>query len=185
MSTTDLKPLNEPAGEPGRDRCREVAGRVVDHDVEPAEPFDDAVDDSLHRVRVTNVGRVDVDVHPLGRELSSRRLDHLRLPAGDGDARPVLAQQAGDLLADPGASAGDEGDLAGQDVGAKWTRWRRSWVGHQPSRSRRLRTSFGQTIQMVLVVRWWMTQPSPDRFTWSTYRIPKVMLAPPVSDPTW
>ena len=108
----------EPVGRDRRHRRREVAGRVVHHDVELAVVRDQAVDDALHRAGVAHVAGVEPHVDALGLELGLRRLERLLLAAGDGDAGAVVAEAAADLLADAGGAAGDEHHLAGEEIGA-------------------------------------------------------------------
>ena len=58
-----------------------------------------------------------MDLEPLPAQLLGGGLQDLLLAAGDGDPGAVMAEDAADLLADTGGAAGDEGDLAGEQIG--------------------------------------------------------------------
>ena len=73
-------------------------------------------DDLLNGCRVTDIAGVDVHVDALGGELTRSGLEDFPLPAGDRNAGAVASEHAADLLADAGAPASDEGDLAREDV---------------------------------------------------------------------
>ena len=90
MSTTALKPF----GEMLRDRGRKVPGRIVHHDVQTPEAFDDPIDDATDCLRVAHVTGVDVHLDALVAELDGGSVEDILLATGDGDASTVPTEHA-------------------------------------------------------------------------------------------
>ena len=85
--------------------------RVVDQDVDPAEPFHHGVQRALHGVLVADVER---DRHRFrdGAEFLRGCFGRLLVQIGDNQFCAAFGQGLRGMLADPLSPAGDDGDLS-------------------------------------------------------------------------
>jgi hypothetical protein len=88
----------------------EVAGGVVDQDVEAAEVLHRALDHLVDLLGLAHVELHGERVDAGGAQRGAPGLEMLRVAAGDGDARAERAQPFRDGETDPRAAAGDHRD---------------------------------------------------------------------------
>ena len=81
---------------------------IVDQHVEPSEPVGDAGAQGLYRRDIAHVALIDQSIG----ELLTQRRAFARVDLGDRELRADQCEGFGGGLADPGARAGDQGDLA-------------------------------------------------------------------------
>jgi hypothetical protein len=89
------------------------AGVVVE-DVDAAVGLEDRRGKRLDRIRVGDVERVGDGAAPGGLDLPRDRRRSLRVDVGDVQLRAVAGKRQRGRAADPGAAAGDDGDLSGE-----------------------------------------------------------------------
>jgi hypothetical protein len=91
------------------DRAEQHHAGVVDHDVEPTELLDGALDSGLRLLAIGDVG-LDGQATDLGRE----RVQPVLAARDDSHRRALCRERARGRLADPAARARDERDRVGR-----------------------------------------------------------------------
>ncbi len=106
----------EAVGGHAQRRRDKVAGRARDHDVDRAEFVARARECRFHRGVVAHIGRHANSAATGINDAGRRRGNALGVAADQRQAGARLGEVPGDAQVDAGRGAGDEHDLAGQDV---------------------------------------------------------------------
>src|SRR4029078_2803004 len=97
----------------------EIACGSVDENVEWSYLVCDSGHHFADRLRMAYVGRFRQGSYPTRADFRRRRVEVIRLAAGDRDIASVRGDSQRDATTDPGAAAGDERHTAVQEIGAE------------------------------------------------------------------
>src|SRR5215831_2746174 len=94
---------------------RKISCSVIDEDIDPAKPLDDAVDHLLNSCRVANIDGKRLDLRTCRSNFSSRFLQFLLAAAGNYERSTEFSELNGGSFTEAGSTACNQDHLISED----------------------------------------------------------------------